>query len=64
MTIIDGRKNSQDFKNSYDGKRIYCHKVNSLYSVGINGTNQHFTKLSKMQAQEKINVLKNLRGFY
>ena len=64
MTIIDGRKGSQDFKNIYDGKRIYCHKSNGLYNVGINGTSKHFTKLDKYQAQSKITELKQLKGFY
>lgn len=64
MPKIDARKASQDFYNRHDGKRIYCHKKGNVYSVGVNGTSQHYGGLSRDDAAAKINHIQNLTGFY
>lgn len=54
---IDGRKTEQDFYNKSSGKRIYCHKVNGLYNVGINGESHHKSKLNKLSAEYYVDTL-------
>lgn len=54
MNRIDGRKSEQDFYNKSSGKRIYCHKVKGLYSVGINGTSYHRGGMDKLTAESYV----------
>lgn len=59
--MIDSRKNTQSFANC-EGRRIYCWRDKGVYSVGINGTSQHYSGLTKHQAEDKINELYSYKG--
>lgn len=58
---IDGRKSSQDFTNRSSGKRIYCHKTKSGYSIGINGTSHHASASDKHIAEQRVRELVSLQ---
>ena len=52
---IDGRLKEQNFKNLYGLNNVYVHKDGkNNYSVGINGTSLHDTKLTKDKAETTV----------
>ena len=54
---IDGRKTVQSIINQH-GLRIYIHKQSKdNYAVGINGTSQHKSGITKNETESYINTL-------
>jgi hypothetical protein len=55
--FIDGRLKTQSRTNQH-GKRIYIDKLSkNNYAIGVNGTSQHFSNLTKQEAEFKLTFL-------
>jgi len=54
---INGTLKEQSRTNQH-GKRIYIHKLSkNNYAIGINGTSQHKTNLTKDEAENELTFL-------